>query len=470
LLYKSMGKHRHKPAVPSSLWADMVREISHFLAGLIILVLINLAPTDAQGKVTRFTDSKGVIHITSAGQEQGEKFGNSGANAPPAGSGNVTQYQAPKPAPIMPSPPAVNPQAEPSPGPTRKGPPPDLGALGHPGTTPQVSQSPRGSGGNQPQATLPESVPYTAAGDPFLNPSMTIRRVAAGAPPLVNVARAAAAPKGGIISFKDRHGVLHISNQADSPEPGDKEYAPASPRPALSAGAVPKPTIRPISWQPDAPGEPAGIDRVSQVDSHLAREPVIRRFRDRQGVMHITNATPAGQPRQDATLAARNVEAMPPGMVRTVQFQSPVDYSSLLKTAEKLGAGPVVGQMSVSSRRDRLGVLRISNAPAQGTEQILASLAYMKKNLGPIIAEATRTYRLPPALVLAVIQAESNFVPQAVSPKGAMGLMQLMPGTASLLGVQDPFNPRENILAGCPLSPGSPGSLQGFPASGRGRL
>ena len=76
-------------------------------------------------------------------------------------------------------------------------------------------------------------------------------------------------------------------------------------------------------------------------------------------------------------------------------------------------------------------------------------MANLQKNFGPIITEATRTYRLSPALVLAVIQMESQCVPGAVSPKGALGLMQLMPDTASLLGVRAPFNPRENILAGC---------------------
>jgi soluble lytic murein transglycosylase-like protein len=69
--------------------------------------------------------------------------------------------------------------------------------------------------------------------------------------------------------------------------------------------------------------------------------------------------------------------------------------------------------------------------------------------LEPIIVEAAQTYGLPTALILALIRAESNFVPWAVSPKGAMGLMQLMPGTATSLGVRDPFCPRENILAGC---------------------
>ncbi len=65
------------------------------------------------------------------------------------------------------------------------------------------------------------------------------------------------------------------------------------------------------------------------------------------------------------------------------------------------------------------------------------------------IVEAAQRYRLPISLVLAIIRKESNFAHQAVSPKGAMGLMQLMPGTAASLGVRDPFDPRENILAGC---------------------
>lgn len=58
---------------------------------------------------------------------------------------------------------------------------------------------------------------------------------------------------------------------------------------------------------------------------------------------------------------------------------------------------------------------------------------------------------IPPGLVDAVIQAESSYNPAVVSPKGAKGLMQLMPETAGALGVADPFSPEENINAGVGL-------------------
>src|SRR2546427_10297057 len=60
------------------------------------------------------------------------------------------------------------------------------------------------------------------------------------------------------------------------------------------------------------------------------------------------------------------------------------------------------------------------------------------------VKEAAERYGVPEKLVSAVIRVESGFNARAVSPKGARGLMQLMPQTASLLGVQDSFDPGEN--------------------------
>jgi soluble lytic murein transglycosylase-like protein len=70
------------------------------------------------------------------------------------------------------------------------------------------------------------------------------------------------------------------------------------------------------------------------------------------------------------------------------------------------------------------------------------------KAFDELIAELSETHGVPPALVKAVVKTESNFHPRAVSRKGAQGLMQLMPGTADDLGVDDPFQPEENVRGG----------------------
>ena len=64
------------------------------------------------------------------------------------------------------------------------------------------------------------------------------------------------------------------------------------------------------------------------------------------------------------------------------------------------------------------------------------------------VVEVARRYRLSEHLVAAVIAVESDFNPRAVSRRGARGLMQLMPDTAAMLGVRDPFDSRQNVEAG----------------------
>ncbi len=74
--------------------------------------------------------------------------------------------------------------------------------------------------------------------------------------------------------------------------------------------------------------------------------------------------------------------------------------------------------------------------------------AMNERGYDPLIVDAARRQGLPPALVKAVIHAESAFNPRALSPKGAMGLMQLMPRTARMLGVAQPFHAEANVGGG----------------------
>lgn len=80
--------------------------------------------------------------------------------------------------------------------------------------------------------------------------------------------------------------------------------------------------------------------------------------------------------------------------------------------------------------------------------EIPVALGKRSKAYHPIILKAASRYEVDPALVKAVILAESGYDPQAVSSQGATGLMQLMPRTAEALGVEDAFNPENNVNAG----------------------
>lgn len=79
---------------------------------------------------------------------------------------------------------------------------------------------------------------------------------------------------------------------------------------------------------------------------------------------------------------------------------------------------------------------------------VIADASPDRSRVASWVEEIAPRYAVDPALILAVVQAESGFNPAALSPKNAQGLMQLIPATAERFGVKEPWDPRENLRGG----------------------
>lgn len=107
---------------------------------------------------------------------------------------------------------------------------------------------------------------------------------------------------------------------------------------------------------------------------------------------------------------------------------------------------------------DKEGVMHFTNVPTSSRYQLYikgrssntysSSYTSWTTKYDHFITEASELYDLSFPLLKAVIKVESNFNPKAISKKGAQGLMQLMPGTAKLVNVYNPFDPWQNIRGG----------------------
>lgn len=122
---------------------------------------------------------------------------------------------------------------------------------------------------------------------------------------------------------------------------------------------------------------------------------------------------------------------------------------------------PVASTAGIYRYEDENGVIHFTNCPRDAKFKLYIreskedvegrnSFSYIRDSnqYDSIISEFAKKYEVDFALIKAVIRAESGFNPTAVSRKGAKGLMQLMPATASRVNVSNVFNPRENIEGG----------------------
>ena len=111
-------------------------------------------------------------------------------------------------------------------------------------------------------------------------------------------------------------------------------------------------------------------------------------------------------------------------------------------------ASPSLGEVKIEFRDDGSKVIKGEPTEARGRRLSARLVPMPTAKLAEMVERWATERNLDPRLVQAVVQVESGYNPKALSNQGAIGLMQLMPGTAREVGIDDPWNPERNVEGG----------------------